>query len=368
MIRITDIPLEYRAGFRHARELNPTLAERYAQHLTIGDPLADAAVAAVAQYDRTSIDRLLRAGMAHDEAGLRDAPGPFRELFDRLARPPEWLDPAVLKGGCPTLRDERDALVLGLITGGLVRTASTLVSQSYFMNRRFRSRAAGILKELSRQVIGVPRPGALEPGGDAWQCAIRTRFAHAELRRAIREAGIWDELLYGAPLNHAHRGFMVCNFSAMLLRDLDRLGVRLSPDERAGYLQIWRWTGHLVGVPQSLLFGDEEEAHDFGRIAIACEPRPSATSVAIANALIVAVPTVIGLPSARERRALTRYCYRVSRALIGDELADRLGFPRLHTTGLLAYLRQQRRFTALLERLVHRSPRTGFRQARELVQ
>ena len=367
-MQFTHIPLEYQPGFRRARALNPNLADRYLKHTTIGDPAADAACAAVAHYDEAWIARLLRAGIAQDKAGLREAPGPLREFFERASRPPGWLDQATLEAGCPAFRRERDAFILALLAGGLVRVASTLISRSLFMSGRFQRDAARRLRYLTRLVIEVTLPGGLEPRGDGWKYAVRTRFAHAQVRRIIRESGAWDELLYGVPLSGAHLGFTVCNFSAMLIRDVERLGPRLTQGERAGYMHIWRYTAHLLGVPKTLLPGDEEDANELGRIAIACEPHTSATSVAIANALILAVPAVIGISIPRERRALARYCYRVSRALVGDELADRLKFPRLNTTWFLRYVQCQRRLVGLFERLVGRTLRTGSKQVEGLAE
>lgn len=349
------IPVEYQPGFRHAHTLNPDLADRYVKQTTMGDPVADAAVAAVAHYDEARIERLLRAGVEQDRAGLRQAPGPLREFFERAARPPGWLDQATLEVGCPTFRRERDAFALGLLAGGLVRVASTLISRSLFARGRFQHQAARRLKYLTRLAMEVTLPGGLAPQRDGWKYAVRTRYAYAQVRQIIRESGTWDELLYGVPLSGAHLGFTACIFSAMLLRDVERLGARLTQDERAGYMHIWRYAAHLLGVPKTLLFRDEEDAIDISRIAIACEPHPSATSAAIANALILAVPAIVECSIPRERTALVRYCYRASRALVGDELADRLKFPRFNTTGFLLYVRCQLRFAALLERFVGRT-------------
>ena len=51
----------------------------------------------------------------------------------------------------------------------------------------------------------------------------------------------------------------------------------------------------------------------------------------------------IGIEDKDERKALLSYGYRLSRALLGDELADQLMFPKSRTTGTLVYLRLRRR-------------------------
>ena len=69
----------------------------------------------------------------------------------------------------------------------------------------------------------------------------------------------------------------------------------------------------------------------------------------MANALIEAVPKISGIGSRREQRTVVRLAYRISRALIGNELADELQFPRLQTYGILPRYRLVHRFRRLLK-------------------
>ena len=69
------IPTDYVAGYEQARTINPTLADKYVQHTTIGDPEADAMIEELTGLGRRESGMLLRAAM--DEPGssvLQDAP------------------------------------------------------------------------------------------------------------------------------------------------------------------------------------------------------------------------------------------------------------------------------------------------------
>ena len=70
----------------------------------------------------------------------------------------------------------------------------------------------------------------------------------------------------------------------------------------------------------------------------------------MANGLINSAPLIVGAEGPA-RRAFVNFVYRVSRALIGDELADQFRFPRLWTAGLLPLMRWQRRLRKLQDRL-----------------
>ena len=195
-------------------------------------------------------------------------------------------------------------------------------------------------------------PGSLGRHGDGWKLSVRIRLIHAQVRRLIRESGQWDESVLGTPLSAAHMALSSANFSATMLRQAQRLGARLDADARAGFMQAWRYASWLVGTPEDLLFeGDETATHELARITTVCEPPPGHESIAIANALVEALPEIAGLTEPAARKAMKAHVYRISRALLGDELADQLEFPRMRTTGLLALLRGMRKVQRVARRV-----------------
>ncbi len=82
-----------------------------------------------------------------------------------------------------------------------------------------------------------------------------------------------------------------------------------------------------------------------------CEPPPGADSVAMANTLIRAIAPVAGVTDPKEQEGLTDLAYRLSTALIGQELAGQFGYPkqsRLSTTLTLYSFRMKQRFLRYL--------------------
>ena len=84
---------------------------------------------------------------------------------------------------------------------------------------------------------------------------------------------------------------------------------------------MWRYSGHLMGIPESILLEDEEDALKLFTVGLMCEPPPGLESVVMANALVNAAPLVIGESEPSKRRGLAKYVYQVSSALIGKEMA-----------------------------------------------
>ena len=126
------------------------------------------------------------------------------------------------------------------------------------------------------------------------------------------------------------------------------LGAKFSKDERKSVLAIWRYAGYLMGIPETILYTNAEEAEKMYKIGYLCEPPPDADSVAVANLLIQSIPKVAGIRDPAERERLVGLAYRLSRGLIGTELADSFDFPRDRKFATLFKYRMQQRFLRLL--------------------
>ena len=77
----------------------------------------------------------------------------------------------------------------------------------------------------------------------------------------------------------------------------------------------------------------------------------------MAHSLVNSAPLVIGIDDPHARHSLSRYVFSVSRALIGNELADALGYPSGKTLGVLEWFRIQAKYERVLDRLVPRGMR-----------
>lgn len=348
------IPDAYRPGYEDARRTDPERADRYLEHTTLGDPLADAAVESMAGMPQQRIHQLITAGMDEDEAGFRDAPAELRELIAFSSVPPDWFDSRAVYPGCRAFHTDSDLYVQALVGSSIIRGFTTLISKSFFATGRLTDHGVRRLRQNIRQLIEIMIPGGLERHGEGWKLSVRIRLIHAQVRRFLRRSDEWDEAEFGVPIHVGQVALAAANFSALVLEAGIRLGAEPTAVEREAFVQIWRYSAYLMGVPETILFRSEAEALDLCRIGFACEPRPEIESVVMGNALVNSAPVVIGIRKPRERQHLANYVYRVSRALIGDELADQLHYPRQSTWGLLFYLRTRRRLAKRVRSLFPR--------------
>ncbi len=352
-------PTDYEnPGVARARQLEPEMAENYLAHTLIGDPVADAAVEAFAALDPVEASRLRATFIDSSSADTwPDAPPAVQELFVDATTRPDWLDLEFL---APAVRmfHRNTKLVLGsMVAAVLVEGFSTNISQSFFITGRLRDQGVRRLQQNNRHMVEIFFPGGLERYGDGWKLSVRIRLVHAHVRRLLANSEDWDADAWGVPLSAAHVGFALTAFSARLLKHLRSLGASYTEEEAASFMATWRYSGHLMGVPDSILFRDEEEALRLFAIGNLCEPEPDAASIVLANSLVNSAPLVVGIDDPAERRNLAKYVYKVSRAMIGNDLADKLKYPKQSSFGVLGWFRFQSAYEKLLKRLFPRFAR-----------
>ena len=346
-----QMPSAYTNGYESARALDPERARNYVAHTVIGDPEADELLEELAPLGQEELGRLIQIGMDGDERVLQDAPAVLRAFFESCAVPPDWLD---LPGHMPGIRmyHRNSSLVLGaMVAGTLVEGFATNIAKSFFITGKVRDQGIRRLKQNNRHMVEIFLPGGLERDGDGWKLSVRIRLVHAMVRRLLDASEDWDQEAWGTPVSAAHTGFAITAFSARSLKHLKSLGAQFTDEERASFMQVWRYSGHLMGIPETILFRDEADALETFEIGLACEPEAGLESVSLANALVNSSPLIAGVTEPAARRKLAHYVYRVSRALIGPQIADQLMFPRYPTSGVLWWFRMQNRYDGCMNRL-----------------
>ena len=127
------------------------------------------------------------------------------------------------------------------------------------------------------------------------------------------------------------------------------VGASLNEEERESILAVWRYTGYLMGIPETILYTDGADAKKIYQLGYMCEPPPDADSIAVANMLILAIPAVADVTDPVAQKKLTDLAYRLSRALIGNELANRFQYPKTPTVGTLFSYRMKTRLQRFLK-------------------
>ena len=326
---VLDIPACYVDGYEAARAADPEMAERYIRYSTQGDPLADQAVEQLSKVvaPREVHSTIARTVDRHFDPP-RNTPEALRELIASAAVVPDWFDPGIALKGTKAFLRNSDMVLGGLVGGAIVEGFSTLISKSFRIRSRIMLNGVRRLKQNTLQLTEQFMPGGLEPGGDAWKLNLRIRLVHAQSRMLLRQSDEWDAGTHGMPLSTAHMLLGAAAFSGRLMHHVGRLGGDFTQEEREAYVHVWRYTGIVMGIPEAILFHDQDSAHRAFRIAAMCEPPPDDDAIIMANSIINSAPILLGVTETQERREMATFIYQVSRELIGNELADSFRFPK----------------------------------------
>ena len=356
-----QVPSDYAPGYEQACAVNPEVAANYINHMHIGDVGADALMDGLNEMsDWTEALEYIQKGM-DDPTGesIKGAPAFIREFFEDLNQVPDWVDLPSMADGIRMFHRNSKTVLASKVAGVLIEGFCTNIAKSFFITGRVRDNGVRRLQNNNRHMVEIFIPGGLERLGDGWKLSVRVRLMHAQARYLLKTVDDWDHAAWGLPLSSAHVGFAISAFSARLIHHMNTLGARFTEEERRSFMKVWRYSGHLMGVPDTILFQEETDALELFHIARMCEP-PSMESRAMAHSLVNSAPLLIGMAD-QDRKKLSKYVFRVSRALIGDEYADSLNYPQWRTTGVIPWLRTQNRYQQVMRFLSERFNRaTSF--------
>ena len=343
----TTPPAAYLPGYEQARAHDQAAADNYLKHTTIGDPELDPIMEELsAELSPGDLHRFVAAGIEQNGEVLRIAPRSLRDFFRNLQEPP-WLYYEYFGPGVRAFHANVDLMLAAFVTGVLVEGFSTLIAKSFRITGRVATTTRR-LQQNNRHMMEIFFPAGLQRNGEGWKLSTRIRFVHTRIRGLLANSEDWNHEAWGTPISAAHLGFSISVFSKRLLDYSKMLGARFSREEEQSVLAIWRYAGHLMGIPETILYKTGAEADKTCRIGYLCEPPPDTDSVAVANLLIQAIPTVANVQDPAEHKKLVGLAYRLSRALIGSRLADSFDFPQDRKLATLFKYRMRQRFLRLM--------------------
>ncbi|WP_245721179.1 oxygenase MpaB family protein [Nocardia pseudovaccinii] len=300
----------------------------------IGDPTADAVVAMFRQVPGEG-RRMFETAVEHGLAAVTDPPPELVAFFDEIDNPPYWLDPQRIELACRAIG--RTGATIGFTTlsvaslmGGYLahRVSKTLTATADLEHRAPRR-----LASTTAWFTEVTTPGGLQRSAAGWKTTIRVRLMHAVVRAGLSRRPEWRHDEWDLPVNASQMAGTIMMFSLAHMTGCQFLGLHFSRRERDAIFHLWRYVGHLLGVPPKILPVDEHDtwrlmslqaAHEFGQ--------PDADSVRLTQALIRAIiPAVVGEGAGPlqhlKRQTVNRLLLAYGRLILGRTNSDFLGLP-----------------------------------------
>lgn len=304
--------------------------DRLGALMLMGDPLADAVVEAFAGRGREHGMALVERALAQGIGAVPEAPDALRALFAELDQVPAWVDlDALERGG--------ELLLRAGYFGGLALAASLLYgyaspggNKPLVFSGQLAKMAPRRLIETSRFVEATCAPNGLRRFEPGFAINVKVRLMHAHVRRMILASGRWDSAEWGLPANQHDMGATSLLFSIVAIESLEKLGFVLDDDEIHLFMQLWRYSGYLMGVHAEVLPTSAREARRLAQIIAATEAGPDDDSRMLSRAMFASGENPQRATPAEARRAqrVVKLGQGVIRGMLGDTLADQLDVPK----------------------------------------
>ncbi|MEZ0607927.1 oxygenase MpaB family protein [Fibrella sp. WM1] len=300
-----------------------------------GDPPADAVLAAVAaQGHHAAVGQLMRwlgDTTSFDTTGQPEA---VRQFFVDHAHLPTWADRARMQRGMAFFQQHAGAIGLALGTLSLPYTyLGANGIQLLWLTERIKTDTPRRLQETGEWVFAVndPKNWLSSRAGTGTPKAItytlKIRLIHAAARWYAYQANTngvprWDEA-WGVPVCQEDMVGTMGAFSYIVLRGLRKMGVSMTEADEEDYLHHINVIGFINGVSDELLPRNLREAFHLDKLIARRQFGPSEAGRGLTKALLDAITTLSGKPSARNLAAAQM------RFFLGTDHADALGIPNV---------------------------------------
>ena len=308
--------------------------DQYLEHLRLGDPLADDLTAYMDRQARGQGFRLLVRALDQGIDAVQDAPPELVALFRQIDHVPAWVDWDKMNVASRHVLRNGWLLAMSLAVYAVPHTYLATGNKPLEHTGELLHSTAKRYALTTRFVTEVFLPGGLRRDADGFRIAILTRIMHARARQQILNSGEWDPDSVELPLNQAHMAMGLIFFGYFVVVGMRRLGGNFDQEDMDSILLTWRYVGHLFGIAPGMVPVTEADIHNLLDVAFSLEFDPDDTSRQLCRSLIASAPEFTHIEDERTARLFVKLLYSMSRRMLGNRLADQLGYPKARYRGL----------------------------------
>lgn len=297
----------------------------------VGDPTADAVIAALDDKEENAVSRLFGQIMRTDDPVPKSLPDAAEHYFEATAVPPAWAEETLVREGEAVFAKYGAELTAALFCAALPQCYAA--AQGVFvLTATGRMHGHGLERrvlETAQFLIDVVDTGGLSAKGRGVRTAQKVRLMHAGVREMIRREATkigFDESVRGAPICQADLAYTLMTFGYVMLEALSRLGLTLTKREKEAWVHCWRVTGHYMGVLEENNPVDYADAKAFSQAYRRHSFGASPEGIELTRSLVKFMKKTLpgrlfdGIPAA------------LIRQLNGDALAQMLGVEKAPVT------------------------------------
>lgn len=289
-----------------------------------GDPVPDRIIDELARDGQIDqVNAVLRHLIQNNQVVPEELPDNIEFWLRDEAHLPVWADLERLDRASALFVEHGVTISLILATASLVecyaaRKGVKVLTFSYRLGQNAYRRVA----ETAQFVILIMTPGGLSEHGQGIRAIQKIRLMHSAIRHLVGRTGRWDDAELGVPICQEDLLGTLLSFSCLVVRDLRRLGVKISAAEAEDYLYFWRVVGEMLGIRPDMIPASMKEAQALTEAIARRHHGPSPEGIQMTRALLEMHAELIpGKLFDGIVPALTRH-------LVGDQIADWMEVPR----------------------------------------
>jgi ER-bound oxygenase mpaB/B'/Rubber oxygenase, catalytic domain len=241
---------------------NEKLVARIKAYTMHGDPVADAYAALIPKYGFHRLAAMLEEVCDRGLENVPSAPPELVQFIRAMEQFPAWLDAKLIEAGARMERNAYAHRAPFVVRGGFIGTfmnkysALPMALTGALSNKT----AARRVKETATFFTTTVIPGALDRHGAGFKSAAMVRLMHSMVRfNVLTRGNQWDVKTYGIPIPQIDQMPVALMPIFPLAQTALRKGrTTFTPAERAR-VDLARYRGHLLGLPQDLL-GDTPQS------------------------------------------------------------------------------------------------------------
>lgn len=302
------------------RTFDDTLLTPFRQ---LGDPTADALVAAVAQQTgREGLTVFMRFLGDLKNVSLVEQLPEVVHFFEQHSHLPPWADHQKMAQGMAFFwkHETEIALLLGCYSLPYCYAAAN-GAQVLWLTERIKKDTYKRLEETGEFVFEIMQERDWRNGRNVIK-VLKIRLMHAVVRYFTSRYAQWDSA-WGLPINQEDMAGTNLAFSYIVVRGLRKMNVKTETNDEESYLHFWDIIGYLLGVNERLLPVDLREAYHLDRAIYRRQFKPSAAGKGLTQALTKVLQNQV------PTKQLQNFPIAQMRFLLGKEVADLLEVPEV---------------------------------------
>jgi hypothetical protein len=225
-----------------------------------GDPHADSFIGeAIDRNELKELNLFFKSLIYNNQFQKPDIPSVFSDYIRENSQLPPWADLSKIALAQSAFTRIGPEFVVSYFCKSLPECyACGKGAEVLYKTGRLTQHTRRRVAQTAQFVLDVMSPGGLEGNGRGIATALKVRLMHASIRyyfmNEVEKGTIeYDKISYGLPINQEDLLGTMLAFSCVVLEGIEKIGIKISIEEKEAVLHLWKCIGYLIGIDEELM-------------------------------------------------------------------------------------------------------------------